>query len=55
MIGTPRPQDSPLQPGTPLPLPELPDLDSVPEDDSPDDPKEPQPEEGPYVPPPGTQ
>jgi len=55
MTGTPRPQDSPVPPGTPLPLPELPDLDPVPEDDSPDDRREPQPEDVPYVPPPGTQ
>ena len=55
MTGTPRPQDSPLRPGIPMPLPELPDLDPVPEDDNPDNRKEPRPEDVPYVPPPGTQ
>jgi hypothetical protein len=56
MSGTSRPDDTPPQePDRPGRLPELPDLDPVPEDGSPADRKGPSPDDVPYVPPPGTQ
>jgi len=56
MSGTSRPDNPPpQQPNGPGPLPELPNLDPVPEDGGPADHKGPSPDDVPYVPPPGTQ
>ncbi|WP_170151491.1 hypothetical protein [Microvirga subterranea] len=56
MSGTSRPDDIPSRERDPSEgLPELPDLDPVPEDGSPADHKGPAPDDVPYVPPPGTQ
>jgi hypothetical protein len=56
MAGTSKPEDlKPDDPELPAPLPELPELDPVPEDGNPSDHGEPEPDDVPYVPPPGTQ
>ena len=55
MSGTSRPDDLPQETDAPGPLPELPELDPVPEDGNPADHKGPAPEDVPYLPPPGTQ
>lgn len=56
MSGTSKPEDPRQEePGVRGPLPELPELDPVPEDGSPADHKGPAPDDVPYVPPPGTQ
>lgn len=55
MSGTSRPDDVPQETDAPGPLPELPELDPVPEDGDPADHKGPAPEDVPYLPPPGTQ
>jgi len=57
MVGSPDPRDpkpdDPILP-EPAPLPELPELDPVPEDGTPSDHGEPLPDDVLYVPPPGT-
>lgn len=56
MAGTPKteaPASEELD--VPGPLPELPELDPVPEDGNPADHKDPSPDDVPFVPPPGTQ
>jgi len=56
MVGSPDPRDpKPDDPILPAPLPELPELDPVPEDGTPSDHGDPEPDDVPYVPPPGTQ
>lgn len=56
MSGTSKPETPEAEePHVPAPLPELPDLDPVPDDGSPADHKGPAPEDVPFVPPPGTQ
>jgi hypothetical protein len=56
MSGTSKPEDPRQEePDVRGPLPELPELDPVPEDGSPADHKGPAPDDVPYVPPPGTQ
>ncbi len=56
MSGTSKPQDpSSEELDIPGPLPELPELDPVPEDGSPAEHKGPSPDDLPFVPPPGTQ
>ncbi|WP_157934357.1 hypothetical protein [Microvirga ossetica] len=56
MAGTSKPEDpKPDDPELPAPLPELPELDPVPEDGTPSDHGEPAPDDVPFVPPPGTQ
>jgi hypothetical protein len=56
MSGTSNPEDPRQEePDVRGPLPELPELDPVPEDGSPADHKGPAPDDVPYVPPPGTQ
>ena len=55
MSGTSKPEDPRPEPDVPGPLPELPELDPVPEDGTPADHKGPAPDDVPYVPPPGTQ
>ena len=58
MVGSPDPRDpkpdDPILPA-PSPLPELPELDPVPEDGTPSDHGDPELEDVPFVPPPGTQ
>ena len=58
MVGSPDPRDpkpdDPILP-EPTPLPELPELDPVPEDGTPSEHGDPKPEDVPFVPPPGTQ
>ena len=58
MVGSPDPRDpkpdDPILP-EPAPLPELPELDPVQEDGTPSDHGDPEPDDVPYVPPPGTQ
>jgi hypothetical protein len=56
MAGTSKPEDpKPDAPELPRPVPELPELDPVPDDGTPSEHGEPSPDDGPYVPPPGTQ
>ena len=56
MTGTSKPDDpKPDDPELPGPLPELPELDSVPEDGTPSDHGVPLPDDVPYVPPQGPQ
>jgi hypothetical protein len=56
MVGTPDPRDpKPDDPILPARLPELPELDPVPEEGTPSDGGEPEPDDLPYVPPAGTQ
>ena len=58
MVGSPDPRDpkpdDPILPD-PSPLPELPELDPVPEDGTPSEHGDPAPDDVPFVPPPGTQ
>lgn len=58
MVGSPDPRDpkpdDPILPDS-VPLPELPELDPVPEDGTPSERGDPEPDDVPYVPPPGTQ
>jgi hypothetical protein len=56
MSGPSKPDDRRLEePDGPGVLPELPELDPVPEDDTPADHNGPLPDDVPFVPPPGTQ
>lgn len=56
MAGTSRPEDPASEKiDIPGPLPELPELDPVPEGESPTDQKVPSPDDVPFVPLPGTQ
>lgn len=56
MSGTSKPEDvTPEEVDVPGPLPELPELDPMPEDGTPADRKGPAPDDVPFVPPPGTQ
>jgi hypothetical protein len=56
MAGTSKPENPKLDdPELPGPLPEVPELDPVPDDGTPAEHGEPAPEDVPFVPPPGTQ
>ena len=56
VAGTSKPQDpKPDDPELPGALPELPELDPVPDDGTPAEHGEPSPDDVPFVPPPGTQ